>query len=533
MVAGARAVIVVGAHFGAIEVPVVALAARQGYHYTAPMETVRDPGLQAWMERTRSSAGIRIVPVEHARRELAATLRAGRSVGLVADRDLTGGGILMPFFGHPAPLPAGPALLAVETGAPLFVGGARRVGRLRYLGRMTLLEVPTEGPRRERVLRSCADRRRVRGPHRPGAGAMVGRLPADLARPRAPWRRHPPVRGADPATASRRCRRRARAAPTCISTRSPRTARPRSARSSTTCERSTALDVIAITDHERIDAAVAARAMAEDRGLRVRGHGGRGGHDARRPPPRAVHRAAGEALPVAARDDRRDPRPGRPRDPRPSRSCPIRCAPRGSSCAGCSPTRIRASDPTRSRRSTRRCSGGRGTPASSRSPRSRPRRASATATPTRRRDRRGWTTFPGRTPTTCAPRSWPARPHQHGTFHAHGRPGGRRSASSCASTAVTCAPRSAAGSGATARARPGLPGRPPAAPPRFDPREATSAAMKIGLVTPVHLPAARRRQRSTSATCTRTSALRGHDVRIISAATASSAPSEGDVIRIG
>jgi len=35
-------------------------------------------------------------------------------------------------------------------------------------------------------------------------------------------------------------------------------------------ERSTALDVIAITDHERIDAAVAARTMAEDRGLRVR-----------------------------------------------------------------------------------------------------------------------------------------------------------------------------------------------------------------------------------------------------------------------
>jgi predicted metal-dependent phosphoesterase TrpH len=35
-------------------------------------------------------------------------------------------------------------------------------------------------------------------------------------------------------------------------------------------ERHTDLDVIAITDHERIDAAVAARAMADDRGLRVR-----------------------------------------------------------------------------------------------------------------------------------------------------------------------------------------------------------------------------------------------------------------------
>lgn len=34
-------------------------------------------------------------------------------------------------------------------------------------------------------------------------------------------------------------------------------------------ERSTDLDVIAITDHERVDAAVAARAMAQDRGLRA------------------------------------------------------------------------------------------------------------------------------------------------------------------------------------------------------------------------------------------------------------------------
>ena len=33
-------------------------------------------------------------------------------------------------------------------------------------------------------------------------------------------------------------------------------------------ERATNLDVIAITDHERIDAAVAARAIAQDRGLR-------------------------------------------------------------------------------------------------------------------------------------------------------------------------------------------------------------------------------------------------------------------------
>ena len=61
----------------------------------------------------------------------------------------------------------------------------------------------------------------------------------------------------------------ASAAPTCTSTRSPATARPASRRSSTTSSARTDLDVIAITDHERIDAAVAAQAIARDRGLRA------------------------------------------------------------------------------------------------------------------------------------------------------------------------------------------------------------------------------------------------------------------------
>jgi phosphatidylinositol dimannoside acyltransferase len=41
-------------------------------------------------------------------------------VVLVADRDLTGSGLRVPFFGAPARLPTGPALLAVRSGAPLL-----------------------------------------------------------------------------------------------------------------------------------------------------------------------------------------------------------------------------------------------------------------------------------------------------------------------------------------------------------------------------------------------------------------------------
>lgn len=143
--------IVVGLHFGALEVPAVFVAHRLGRVVTVPMEEVPDPGLQAWFVRSRSRVGVRIVTLGAARRELATALARAEPVGLVADRDITGGGIEVPFFGHPAPMPVGPALLAVESAAPVFVGGVRRVGPGRYRGRLVPVETPADGPRRERV----------------------------------------------------------------------------------------------------------------------------------------------------------------------------------------------------------------------------------------------------------------------------------------------------------------------------------------------------------------------------------------------
>jgi KDO2-lipid IV(A) lauroyltransferase len=51
---------------------------------------------------------------------LAERLKAGAVVALVADRDLSARGVEVTFFGAPARMPAGPALLALRTGAPLF-----------------------------------------------------------------------------------------------------------------------------------------------------------------------------------------------------------------------------------------------------------------------------------------------------------------------------------------------------------------------------------------------------------------------------
>ncbi|MEU2890110.1 phosphatidylinositol mannoside acyltransferase [Streptomyces albidoflavus] len=51
---------------------------------------------------------------------LARRLRAGGLVCLVADRDLSASGVEVKFFGDTARMPAGPAILAQQTGAPLL-----------------------------------------------------------------------------------------------------------------------------------------------------------------------------------------------------------------------------------------------------------------------------------------------------------------------------------------------------------------------------------------------------------------------------
>jgi KDO2-lipid IV(A) lauroyltransferase len=146
-----KAVLFVGLHFGSVELAVLFLAFRVGETLT-PMETVHDPGVQAYFERTRGRAGVRLVGLREARRALLDALRNGIPVGLVGDRDLTGGGTPIELFGAPAVLPMGPAMLAVESGVPTYALTVRRAARGRYRGKVVPIDVPAEGTRRERVM---------------------------------------------------------------------------------------------------------------------------------------------------------------------------------------------------------------------------------------------------------------------------------------------------------------------------------------------------------------------------------------------
>lgn len=143
--------IVVGMHFGAIEIPGLWATKRLGVRMTAPMETIGDPALQAYFERARNETGMNVIPLAGAAPELRAALERSEIVALVADRPIGGSGTTVELFGAPARLPAGPAVLALESGAPAWLIVTRRVGWTDYRSRLERIETPAGENRRERI----------------------------------------------------------------------------------------------------------------------------------------------------------------------------------------------------------------------------------------------------------------------------------------------------------------------------------------------------------------------------------------------
>jgi lauroyl/myristoyl acyltransferase len=149
----------------------------------------------------RETLGMRIVPLTGGERPSSVVLRewltGGGTVCLVADRDLGGAGVPVSFFGRPATMPGGPALLAAQTGAALhpavcsFTAEGWRV--------VVRPEVPLdEGARlRDRVAsatQAVADVFTEEIAARPEDWHMLGRIWSDV--PRDPPRTTP-RRGAD------------------------------------------------------------------------------------------------------------------------------------------------------------------------------------------------------------------------------------------------------------------------------------------------------------------------------------------------
>jgi phosphatidylinositol dimannoside acyltransferase len=91
--------------------------------FTTMAQRLRPESLYRRFLAYREALGFEVVAADAgiaAHRALTRRLRAGGVVCLVADRDLTGSGVEVSFFGEPARFPAGPARLAALTGAVLM-----------------------------------------------------------------------------------------------------------------------------------------------------------------------------------------------------------------------------------------------------------------------------------------------------------------------------------------------------------------------------------------------------------------------------
>jgi phosphatidylinositol dimannoside acyltransferase len=93
-----------------------------GIPFTTVAERLRPESLYDRFVAYRQSLGMEVLPHSGgaAFGTLARRLRAGGLVCLVADRDLSTSGLEVDFFGEPAKMPAGPAMLALHTGARLL-----------------------------------------------------------------------------------------------------------------------------------------------------------------------------------------------------------------------------------------------------------------------------------------------------------------------------------------------------------------------------------------------------------------------------
>ncbi|WP_306364023.1 phosphatidylinositol mannoside acyltransferase [Nocardia sp. CC227C] len=122
-VAGGRGAVLALPHSGNWDLAGVWLVQRVGSP-TVVAERLRPEALYQRFVRFREGLGFEIVPLTGGAtppfEQLAARLRQGRMVGLLGERDLTGSGVPVDFFGEPARMPAGPARLAIDTGAPLL-----------------------------------------------------------------------------------------------------------------------------------------------------------------------------------------------------------------------------------------------------------------------------------------------------------------------------------------------------------------------------------------------------------------------------
>ena len=150
--------ILVMPHLGTWEWAAWWLALVPRMNVTAVVEPLNPPEVFEWFTSFRRRLGMDIIPVgPDAGARLAAAIKRGDVVCLLSDRDVGGGGVATTFFGERTRLPAGPALLALRTGAPLIPAAVYWRGGTRHAIALPPLDTSRSGGIRADVSRVVQD----------------------------------------------------------------------------------------------------------------------------------------------------------------------------------------------------------------------------------------------------------------------------------------------------------------------------------------------------------------------------------------
>lgn len=150
--------ILVMPHLGTWEWAAWWLALVPKMRVTAVVEPLEPPEVFEWFVSFRQRLGMDIVPLgPGSGARLAAAIKRGDVVCLLSDRDVVGTGVAVEFFGERTRLPAGPAMLALRTGAPLIPAAVYWRGDSRHAIAMAPLDTRRSGGIRADVARVVAD----------------------------------------------------------------------------------------------------------------------------------------------------------------------------------------------------------------------------------------------------------------------------------------------------------------------------------------------------------------------------------------
>ncbi|NYT95118.1 phosphatidylinositol mannoside acyltransferase [Salinispora sp. H7-4] len=155
-VAAGRGAIVALPHSGNYDMAGAWVAA-MGWPIATVAERLKPEGIYQRFLAFRRGLGMEILPTHGGERPafdvLVDRVNAGYVVPLLADRDLSARGVPVDFFGSATRMPPGPALLALRTGAPLYVASLwyePEVACARIEGPLELPD-PEQGPLDVRV----------------------------------------------------------------------------------------------------------------------------------------------------------------------------------------------------------------------------------------------------------------------------------------------------------------------------------------------------------------------------------------------